>query len=72
MNQEVKDKSTHNNLMLVLKFDDHWEVQIQGHGVDLVGKSPEEMFKQHLHFLYNRFLKELENERLISLSNIKS
>lgn len=70
--QETQDKSTDRNLLVLVKHPDHWECQIQGHGIDMVGDSPEAMFKQHLRFLHIRFMQELDNVRLITTNIIKS
>ncbi len=66
MEQAINDKSVDNNLLILLKFPDHWEVNIQGHGINLVGDNLEAMFKKHLEFLMVRFRAEMENVKTIT------
>ncbi len=56
-------------LIVILKNDDHWAVQVGSHGVNLVGQHPEEMFKQHLHFMYKKFMQELDRVRSVAVTN---
>lgn len=45
-------------LFIIIKNDDHVNVNIQPHSCNLVSNNPEDCFKQHLRFLYERFLEE--------------
>ncbi len=63
--------SEDDGLIAIIKNADHWDIQIRNHGLNLVGKYPEEMFKQHLHHLYKRFMQELERVKGVPVKGFK-
>lgn len=50
-------------MFIIIRQPDHIHVEVEPHHLDMVTNHPEECFKQHLHFMYEKFIEELEKTK---------